>query len=408
GGVQGVGTGLQVNPHGYGSTTVVDRSKVVVLGSQLNAGNILQAQGGTLLVTAQDHFAEFFRACQPAGRRHTEGEGLAFRGRFGTDTAGGKLGVLAAQGVGHITGGQFVLGQLVGPQPDSHGIVLGTKQRGITNTRQAHQLVQHVEQGIVGDFHHIHGVVRRRQGNHLQDGGRAGFHLQALVPHRLGQPCQCLLHPVVDVDGGLVRIGADFKRHGYPEAAGVGGAGFQVDHVVYAVDLLLQWGHHGIGDNIGTGAGEAAAVDHRGRHQVGVLFHRQAKQCPGTTQGNNNGVDRRENRAVYEGASHQSVPSPSSALVTFTCAPSRRLVRPLTIKRSPASSPSSKICRPWETGPSSTTLARALPSSSTTYTTGPCGPWATAFSGTVMMSSNDCNSTLTRTNWPGTTICSGF
>ena len=158
--IQRIGARLQIHTHRHRGSAVVDGGEIIVLGAQLYPCHIFQAQRRALIITAKNHFAKFFRAGEPARSGHAEGERLAFRRRLCPDPASGKLGILGPQRSGHIRRRQLELGQFVRAQPDTHGVILGAKQRGVPDAGQAHQLIQHVQQRVVGNLHHIHGVVR--------------------------------------------------------------------------------------------------------------------------------------------------------------------------------------------------------------------------------------------------------
>ena len=124
-------------------------------------------------------------------------------------------------------GVRLYCGELVGPEPDAHRIVRGAEERSVADARHAPQLVEHVQQRVVADVDRVVAAVRRRQGDHLQDRGRALLHRHALAAApRRGSSGSGALHAVVDVDGGLVGVGADLEgdRESHRARAGRGRA----------------------------------------------------------------------------------------------------------------------------------------------------------------------------------------
>jgi len=93
-----------------------------------------------------------------------------------------------------------------------------------------------------------------------------------LVAHLLRQPWQRSLHAIVDVDRGLIGIGADVEVDADPHRTGIRVAGTHVDHVLDAVDFLLQrCGDRG-GDHLGAGARIRRFDHHFRRHDFRILL----------------------------------------------------------------------------------------------------------------------------------------
>jgi hypothetical protein len=101
--------------------------------------------------------------------------------------AGGELVVLLADGGGDIAGRQVVLRELVGAQPDAHGIVGRAEQDRVADARRPPQLVDHVDERVVRYENRVVAPVRRRHGDHFQDRRGALLHLHAEPLHLLRQ-----------------------------------------------------------------------------------------------------------------------------------------------------------------------------------------------------------------------------
>ena len=97
-----------------------------------------------------------------------------------------------------------------------------------------------------------------------------------LTPWRLtssGRLASASFNAVLHQDLGHVQIGADLEGDRERVGAVAGAGGGHVDHVLHAVDLLLDGGGDGFGDHLGAGAGVGGRDLHRGRRDLGVLGH---------------------------------------------------------------------------------------------------------------------------------------
>ena len=126
------------------------------------------------------------------------------------------------------------------------------------------------------------------------------------------------LDPVLDEHRGDVRIGSDFKRHGNLHRAVAGALRRHVDHVVDAVDLLLQGNGDGRGDVFGTGAGILGGNRNGRRRDVGKLFNRELRRRNRSEERNHETDDAGENRTVNEKMG-KHVGKESGDTVIFQC-----------------------------------------------------------------------------------------
>jgi hypothetical protein len=85
-------------------------------------------------------------------------------------------------------------------------------RRHVGDAGDALQLVDDVQRGVVGEVQGVEAAVGRVQGDDVQDVGRALLHGHAIARDLLRQPGRGQLHAVVDVEHGLVDVGADFER----------------------------------------------------------------------------------------------------------------------------------------------------------------------------------------------------
>ena len=97
-------------------------------------------------------------------------------------------------------------------------------------------------------------------------------------------PCRCTSggklrlgdrHAVLHLHLRDVEIRAELERDGQLHVAVVGALAGHVEHVLHAVDLLLDRRGDGLGDGLGVGAGIAGGDGDRGRRDLRILRDRQ-------------------------------------------------------------------------------------------------------------------------------------
>ena len=146
-----------------------------------------------------------------------------------------------------------------------------------------------------------------------------------------------------------IEIGAELEGDGDRHVAVARRVGRHVDHVLDAVDLLLDRRRDGGGDRLGVGARIGRAHHDRGRGDLGILGDRQAEIGDGADEHQDDGQDGREDRPLDEGMRESASGSPlsgrrlaraggSSVILGCTSTPGRTRMRPLiTIVSSPLS-----------------------------------------------------------------------
>jgi hypothetical protein len=102
----------------------------------------------------------------------------------------------------------------------------------------------------------------------------------------------------------LVEIGAELERDGQHHLAVGGGLRGHVEHVLDAVDLLLDRRRHRVGDDLGRRARIRRAHDDGRRHDVWVLRHGQRAIRNGADDDRHDGDHRGKDRPVDEEPRH--------------------------------------------------------------------------------------------------------
>src|SRR5262245_17720395 len=211
------------------------------------------------------------------------------------------------------------------------------------------------------------------------------------VAHLGRQPRLGDAEPVLHLHLRDVEVGAEVEGDRDGEAPVGGGVRGHIEHVLDAVDLLLDRRHHGGGYRVrGRVRYLASDVDDR-RRDLGILRDRQAHEGDRTQDHEDDRDHRGEDRPVDEEVreTHRasarfrnpSFRNPSYWVVAwdavagggpcscaFTLMLGRARIRPLTITRSSATRPSLMTRWPSTSSPSVTYFWRATPSPSTAST----------------------------------------
>ena len=224
----------------------------------------------------------------------------AGRRRRHADLAGGNLLALLLQRRHDVLGVEAARFQLFRIEPDAHRILAGAEHIDVADAGKPRQLVLEIDGGVVGEIEAVVAVVGRGQSDEQQDRRRALLHRDALRLHRLRQRRQRGGHPVLHQDLRGIEIGADLECHRERVAAVAGARRLHVDHVLDAVDLLLDRQRHRIHERARAGAGIARRHLHGRRHDVGILRDRQIIDRDRADQNHQDGENVRENRALDE------------------------------------------------------------------------------------------------------------
>ncbi len=233
---------------------------------------------GAVFLRTHHDLAEFLFGLQTVGQAHRIGELRSRRGRLGAELAPGHDHVLGPDGVHDLGNADAQVGQLVGLDPDAHGIIGGPQHVHPSDALDAGQDVLDVDQGIIAKEILVVAVAFGRQGDQHQDVGQRFFSGNPHAGDFRGQLGRGGRHPVLGKDRVHVRVGAHFEGGLDHHGAVIGVGGLHVDHVVHPVDLLLQGGGHGILHRQCVGTGVVRTHLHDRRGDVGILLDRQVEQ----------------------------------------------------------------------------------------------------------------------------------
>jgi hypothetical protein len=94
----------------------------------------------------------------------------------------------------------------------------------------------------------------------------------------------------------IVQVGAGLKRHAQAQLAVAAALGGHVEHVLNAVDFLLERGGDGGGHDVGARPRVDRRHIDRGRSHLGILRDRQLEQGEQAEQDDHDRKHRREDR----------------------------------------------------------------------------------------------------------------
>ena len=216
------------------------------------------------------------------------------------DGAGRHLDVVAPQGRDDVGDGQVARRGAIGVDPDPHGIVAGGAAVGVADAGDAQDGVADVQADIVGDVLLVERAVGRIGVHGQEDVAGALPDRDAGLDDLRRQQRRRGRHPVFHQHLGGVRVGAERERDGDGHVAVAGRLRGHVDHVLHAVDLLLDRRGDGVGQHLGRGAGIVGRHVHRRRRDVRILRDGQGRKGHRPGQGDQDGDHRREHRPVDE------------------------------------------------------------------------------------------------------------
>ncbi len=244
--------------------------------SELDAGGIAQAhRGAGRRIGANDDVAELRGIAQPPDRIDLHFEGRAGRRRRLADLAGGDLDVLLGDRVLDVDRGDAERGELVGIEPDAHRVAALAEDLHVADAGQALERVDHLQIRVIAQRHRIDRAVGRGEIDDQHEVRVLLLDRHAGLVDDRRQDRRRLRDAVLHVDRGDAQGIADLEGDGDRRRAVVRARRRHVHHAGHAVDLLLERGRHGVGDDLGAGAGIDRADDDLRRRDLRELRDRK-------------------------------------------------------------------------------------------------------------------------------------
>ena len=175
----------------------------------------------------------------------------------------------------HLGRGHAERGDLVRIEPQPHRIVAGAEHLDVADAVEAQQLVAHLQQRIVGDIELVKAVVRRQHEYDHQDVGAVLAGDDAVALHLFRQPRLRDRDAVLHQHLRLVQVSAELEGDGDGEIAVRGRLAVEIQHVLDAVDLLLDRSGNRVGNGLRGGARILRGDDDGRRHHLRIFRDRQ-------------------------------------------------------------------------------------------------------------------------------------
>ena len=157
-------------------------------------------------------------------------------------------------------------GHLLRIEPEPHAVVALAEVGDVAHARQPRQLVAELDRGVVAQVEVVAAAVGREQVDDHQHAGRLLLHRHAAALDQVGQDRLGQRHAVLHQHLGHVQVGAQLEGDRQRVGAVVGALRRHVEHVLDAVDLLLDRRGHRVGHHLGVGAGiDGRDLDRRRR-----------------------------------------------------------------------------------------------------------------------------------------------
>ncbi len=274
--IDGVGPGQLEHAEADGGRLVEIGVHAIVERGQLDPRHILQAHDGVVGLL-DDDLAELVGLDQTTERLHRNLEGAGRRRRRLVEHAGRHLHVLALQRADDIARRQVERLQPIRIEPDAHRIIAAAEHGDRADALDAAEHVDDIDAGVIGNEQGVARIVGREQMHHHHQVGRGLGHGHADVADIGRQARLRDGDAVLHLHLRRIEIGAELEGHRNGEAAVARRIRGDVEHVLDAVDLLLQRRSDRCGDDLRARAGILPGdVDDR-RRDLRILRDRQAR-----------------------------------------------------------------------------------------------------------------------------------
>ena len=249
----------------------------VVLRAQFDSRHVANADNPGFGSFAKDDLLELLRRGEAALRANGVGERLSFGNRFAAHLSRGVDRVLCLDCGDNLGNGDLQLGELVGLDPEAHGVLPGAEYLNRANAFQACELVVQVDVGVVGQEPGIISAFGRVQGDQHQGCEHRFLNGDAEIVDIGGELRRGLRFAALRENQVRIGVRGNVEIDDQPHLPVGGGVeGIHVVHVVDAAHLLLDGSGHRLLDGLGVRANVGCGDLNFGRRNRGELGHRQA------------------------------------------------------------------------------------------------------------------------------------
>ncbi len=248
----------------------------VVLRAHLDAGNVLDAHDAAIGRGAHDNICEFFGRGQPALRADRIGELLSLGRRLTADLAGRVHRVLRLDGGDDLRYGDGESCQLIGFDPEAHGVLAGAEHLHAADALNAAQLIVEVDVRVVGEELRVINARGGKQADQHQRRGERLLHRDAEGVDFCRKLRSGLRLADLRQDEIGIRVGFHIEIDNQPHLACRRVHRIHVVQVVHAAHLLLDRRGDGVLYGLRIGADIGGADLHFRRRDGRELRDRQA------------------------------------------------------------------------------------------------------------------------------------
>ena len=150
GDLERIAAGELVDRDDRGGVTIEAAGKVVGLGTEFDAGDILHLHDRSVLVSADDNVGEFLLGDEAARRTDGKGHLLAGRNRLRPGLSGGIDRVLLVDRVVDLLGRDVEVGELGRIKPEAHRVGPRSEDRDARDARETGERIDDVDVSVVG------------------------------------------------------------------------------------------------------------------------------------------------------------------------------------------------------------------------------------------------------------------
>ncbi len=272
----------------------------VVLGAELDARDVAYARDATVRIRGHDDVGELLRSGQAAERLDRDLKTPRRGGGRLIDRPGRDLHVGGAQGGNDVAGGETARLRLGGIEPHPHGVVACAEHDRIPDPIEAGQDVLDVHGHVVGDVLLVERSIRRDEVDHHHQVGRLLAHRHADALHLVRQSRHRHRHAVLHQHLRLVDVRSRLEDHVDRQRPVSRRLRHHVDHVVDAIDLLLDGRRDRRGNDFRHCAGKGRGHLHGRWRDIGILADRERAEGDGADERQDDRKNARENRSIDE------------------------------------------------------------------------------------------------------------
>ncbi|OLC65647.1 MAG: hypothetical protein AUH79_07285 [Betaproteobacteria bacterium 13_1_40CM_4_64_4] len=238
---------------------------VVILRAELDAAHVREARDLPVLARLHHDVGELDGVLEvdAGGRRRL------------ANASSRDLHVLLLQRLQDVCGGHAARGQRRRVEPDAHAVVARAEEADITHPRQPGERVLHLDGGVVAEVELVVALARREQVHAQEDHRRLLLHRDALALHLVRQLRLGDRDPVLGEHLREVEVRPDAEGDVEVHLPVVRALREHVEHVLDAVDLLLDRSGDRVGNDLRARARIGRRDVHRRRDDLRVLRDRQ-------------------------------------------------------------------------------------------------------------------------------------